>query len=91
MAMLIGRTYSVVTTLSARCQRSRTACASAGLSDRCASVRANGMSTLEVDNDPAGAIRSIVEEARKAVEARPGRGDLPRLRRHGRAGGGDHL
>ena len=26
------------------------------------------MSTLEVDNDPAGATRSIVEEARKAVE-----------------------
>jgi allantoin racemase len=39
-----------------------------GLSDRCASVRASGMSTLEVDRDPAAAIRAVVAEARKAVE-----------------------
>ncbi|TMK21650.1 MAG: hypothetical protein E6G68_03120 [Actinobacteria bacterium] len=40
----------------------------AGLIDRCASVRASGMSTLEVDEDPKGAIAAIVAEARKAVE-----------------------
>src|SRR5437016_2461396 len=68
MAMMIGRSYSVVTTL----QRSVTPIEDrlrlSGLADRCASVRANGMSTLEVDQDPPGAVRSIVEEARKAVE-----------------------
>ena len=40
----------------------------AGLSSHCASVRASGMSTLEVDNDPEGAVRAVVEEARIAVE-----------------------
>ncbi len=40
----------------------------AGLWDRCASVRASGMSTLEVDRDPQAAIRAVVAEARKAVE-----------------------
>ena len=68
MAMLIGRTYSVVTTLQRSVAAIEDRLRLGGLSDRCASVRANGMSTLEVDNDPAGATRSIVEEARKAVE-----------------------
>jgi allantoin racemase len=68
MAMMIGRTYSVVTTLQRSVPAIEDRLVLSGLAARCASVRANGMSTLEVDNDPAGAIRSIVEEARKAVE-----------------------
>jgi len=68
VAMLIARTFSVVTTL----QRSVPAIGDrlklAGLADRCASVRASGMSTLEVDADPRGAVRGIVEQARIAVE-----------------------
>jgi allantoin racemase len=68
VAMLIARSFSVVTTL----QRSVPAIADrlklAGLLDRCASVRASGMSTLELDADPQGAIRGIVEEARIAVQ-----------------------
>ncbi len=41
----------------------------AGLAARCASVRASGMSTLEVDRDPQAAVRAVVGEARKAVES----------------------
>ena len=68
VAMMIGRTYSVVTTLQRSVPPIEDRLRLSGLSDRCASVRANGMSTLEVDSDPAGAMHSIVEEARKAVE-----------------------
>jgi allantoin racemase len=39
----------------------------AGLAGRCASIRASGMSTLEVDADPRAAIRGIVEQAALAV------------------------
>lgn len=67
MAMMIGRSYSVVTTLQRSVPPIEDRLRLSGLADRCASVRANGMSTLEVDQDPAGAMRSIVEEARKAV------------------------
>ncbi len=68
MAMLVGRSYSVVTTLRRSVPAIEDRLRLAGLSDRCASVRASGMSTLEVDSDPAGASRAIVAEARAAVE-----------------------
>ena len=68
MAIMIGRSYSVVTTLQRSVPPIEDRLRLSGLSDRCASVRANGMTTLEVDEDMAGAIRSIVEQARKAVE-----------------------
>ncbi|MGN6796203.1 MAG: aspartate/glutamate racemase family protein [Streptosporangiaceae bacterium] len=69
VAMMIGRTYSVVTTLQRSVPAIEDRLALAGLDARCASVRASGMSTLEVDSDPQGAVRAVVEEARKAVEA----------------------
>ncbi len=68
VAMMIGRTYAVVTTLQRSVPPIEDRLRLAGLWDRCASVRASGMSTLEVDSDPQGAIRAIVAEARKAVE-----------------------
>jgi allantoin racemase len=68
-AMLVARTYSVVTTLQRSVPAIEDRLKLSGLIDRCASIRANGMSTMEVDADPAGAVRSIVEEARKAVES----------------------
>jgi allantoin racemase len=68
VAMLIGRAYSVVTTLQRSVPAIEDRLRVSGLMDRCASVRASGMSTLEVDQDPAGAIRAVVSEARKAVE-----------------------
>src|ERR1700755_2158858 len=39
----------------------------AGLDAHCASVRACGLGTAEVDADPAGAVQAIVDEAAKAV------------------------
>jgi allantoin racemase len=68
VAMMLGRAYSVVTTLQRSVPPIEDRLRLAGLWDRCASVRASGMSTLEVDRDPAGAIRAVVAEARKAVE-----------------------
>ena len=68
VAMMIGRSYSVVTTLQRSVPAIQDRLKLAGLIDRCASVRASGMSTLEVDENPKGAIAAIVAEARKAVE-----------------------
>jgi allantoin racemase len=69
VAMMIGRAYSVVTTLQRSVPAIEDRLRLAGLSARCASVRANRMSTLEVDQDPGRARRTIVAEARQAVEA----------------------
>jgi allantoin racemase len=66
-AMMIGRSYSVVTTLQRSVPAIEDRLRLAGLSDRCASVRASGMSTLEVDNDPQAAVRAVVAEAAAAV------------------------
>ena len=68
IAMLVGREYSVVTTLQRSVPAIEDRLRLAGLWDRCASVRAGGMSTLDVDEDPVGSVYAIVEEARKAVE-----------------------
>jgi len=68
VAMLVARTYSVITTLRRSVPAIEDRLKLAGLLDRCASIRASGMSTLEVDSDPAGAVRGIVAEARIAVE-----------------------
>jgi allantoin racemase len=68
VAMLIARSFSVVTTLQRSVPAIEDRLRLAGLLDRCASVRASGMSTLEIDADPQAAIRGIVEEARLAVQ-----------------------
>ncbi len=61
-------TFSVVTTLRRSVPAIQDRLKLAGLLDRCASVRASGMSTLEVDADPRAAVRGIVGQARIAVE-----------------------
>jgi allantoin racemase len=66
--MLVARTFSVVTTLRRSVPAIQDRLRLAGLADRCASIRASGMSTLEVDADPRAAIRCIVGQARIAVE-----------------------
>jgi allantoin racemase len=68
VAMMIGRTYSVVTTLQRSVPPIEDRLRLAGLLGRCASVRANRMSTLEVDSDPERARQTILDEARKAVQ-----------------------
>ncbi len=67
-AMMIGRTFSVVTTLRRSAAAVEDRLRLAGLDQRCASVRANDMTTSEVDRDPGRALHSILEEARIAVE-----------------------
>ncbi len=67
-AMMIGRTFSVVTTLRRSAAAVEDRLRLAGLDRRCASVRANDMTTNEVDRDPARALESILQEARIAVE-----------------------
>jgi allantoin racemase len=67
-AMLIARSFSVVTTLQRSVPAIEDRLKLAGLLDRCASIRASGMSTLEVDADPHAAVRGIVAAARIAVQ-----------------------
>jgi len=69
VAMMIGRAYSVVTTLQRSVPAIEDRLRLAGLLDRCASVRASGMSTLEVDRDPQAAVLAIVAEAAAAVKS----------------------
>ncbi len=68
VAMLIGRAYSVVTTLQRSVPAIEDRLRLSGLWERCASVRAGGMSTSEVDKDGEGSVRAVVQEARKAVQ-----------------------
>jgi allantoin racemase len=69
VAQLIGRSYSVVTTLPRSVGAIEDRLRLAGLADRCASVRSCGLSTLDVDQDPAAATAAIVAEAERAVRA----------------------
>ncbi len=66
-AMLIARSFAVVTTLQRSVPAIEDRLKLAGLTDRCASIRASGMSTLEVDADPQAALDAIVDQARIAV------------------------
>ncbi|KAA0075721.1 Asp/Glu/hydantoin racemase [Mycolicibacterium sp. P9-64] len=67
VAHLIGRRFSVVTTLARSIPAIEDRLALAGLAAHCASVRACGLGTAEVDTDPAGAVRAIVDEAARAI------------------------
>jgi len=68
VAMMIGRAFSVITTLQRSVPAVEDRLRLAGLTDRCASIRATGLGTLDVDRDPNGSMKTIVAEARKAVE-----------------------
>jgi allantoin racemase len=67
VAHLIGRRFTVVTTLARSIPAIEDRLTLAGLTAHCASVRACGLGTAEVDADPAGAVRAIVDEAARAV------------------------
>lgn len=66
-AMFLGHKYSVVTTLDRAVPLIEDRLNLAGLSDRCASVRASGLAVLELEEDPAGAVEAIVRQAELAV------------------------
>jgi allantoin racemase len=67
VAHLVGRRFSVVTTLARSIAPIEDRLMLAGLDAHCASVRACGLGTAEVDADPAGAVQAIVDEAARAV------------------------
>ena len=68
VAHLLGRRFSVVTTLARSIPPIEDRLMLAGLDAHCASVRACGLGTAEVDADPAGAaVQAIVDEAARAV------------------------
>ena len=68
VAMMLGRTFSVVTTLQRSVAQVEDRLLLAGLTARCASVRAVGLATRELDDDPAAATSAIIEAARRCVE-----------------------
>ena len=67
VAMMLGRSYTVVTTLARSIAAIEDRLSTAGLLARCSGVRATGMSTMDVERDPAAAVRAVVEQARRAV------------------------
>ncbi|NEB81150.1 Asp/Glu/hydantoin racemase [Streptomyces sp. SID14478] len=67
-AQYLGHRYSVVTTLDRAVPLIEDRLRLAGLTDRCASVRASGMAVLDLERDPDAAVEAIVEEAARAVE-----------------------
>ncbi len=67
VAHLIGRRFSVITTLARSIPAIEDRLLLAGLNAHCASVRACGLGTAQVDADPAGAVRAIVAEAARAI------------------------
>ncbi len=66
-AQFLGHRYSVVTTLDRAVPLIEDRLLLAGLSQRCASVRASGMAVLELESDPEGAVEAIAAQAELAV------------------------
>ncbi|GHB47494.1 Asp/Glu/hydantoin racemase [Streptomyces viridiviolaceus] len=67
MAQFLGRRYSVVTTLDRTVPLIEERLHIAGLSARCASVRASGLAVLDLERDEKAAVDAIAEEAGRAV------------------------
>lgn len=67
VALMLGRGYSVVTTLRRSVGAIEDRLTLAGLAARCVSVRSCGLATADVDRDPAAAVEAIVAEAGRAV------------------------
>lgn len=66
-AMLLGRRFSVVTTLDRSVSAIEDRLLLAGVRAHCASVLGTGLSTTELEEDPARAVGAVVEQARLAV------------------------
>ena len=68
-ACLIGRRFSVVTSLGRTVGQIRDRLDLIGLSSRCASVRATELPVLDLEEDPDRTTAVLVEEAARAVES----------------------
>ena len=66
-AQFLGHRYSVITTLDRAVPLIEDRLKLAGLTDRCASVRASGLAVLDLEADPELAVEAIVAEAIRAV------------------------
>ena len=66
-AMLLGRAYSIVTTLDRTVPLIEDRLKLSGLWYRCASVRASGLAVLELESSPQRAVEAIVHQAELAV------------------------
>lgn len=66
-AMFLGRAYSVVTTLDRTVPLIEDRLKLSGLWQRCASVRASGLTVLELESSPQKAVEAIVRQAELAV------------------------
>lgn len=66
-AQFLGHRYSVVTTLDRAVPLIEDRLLLAGLSQRCASVRASGLAVLELESDPEQAVEAIAAQAELAV------------------------
>lgn len=67
-AQFLGHRYSVVTTLDRTVPLIEDRLLLAGLAQRCASVRASGLSVLELEKDSHRTLEAIVAESVRAVE-----------------------
>ncbi len=68
LAHLLGYRYSVVTTLDRAVPLIEERLLLAGLASHCASVRASGLSVLELEESPERAVAAIVDQAKCAVQ-----------------------
>lgn len=68
LAHLLGYRYSVVTTLDRAVPLIEERLLLAGLLSHCASVRASGLSVLELEESPDRAVSAIVDQAKAAVQ-----------------------
>lgn len=68
MAMMLGHSYAVVTTLDRAVPQIQDRLLTAGLLQRCASVRGTGLGVLELEEDADRTVREILTQARAAVE-----------------------
>ena len=67
-AMMLGRRFSVVTTLERSVAAIEDRLLLAGLSAHCASVLGTGLTTSQLDADPSRAVAAVVEQSRVAVQ-----------------------
>jgi allantoin racemase len=67
LASLLGHRYSVVTTLDRTVPLIEDRLLLAGLSSHCSSVRASGLSVLELEESEERAVAAIVDQAKRAI------------------------
>ena len=68
LAMLLGHSYGIVTTLDRAVPQIQDRLLTAGLLQRCAAVRGTGLGVLELEEDEDRTVEAVVSTARRLVE-----------------------